>query len=167
MSTRPTGLGAKPGRRPNWAAFIIALGLAAFGGVLLFDAASLRSGGGYAGVGPAAMPRLVGWALILLGVLTAFTGFRSGPQPVPPQKLGAVVWITGGLILQILLLKPLGFSLAAALLFAFTAAAFGKRNLVFTLPLGLVFALTIYAIFDMVLKLNLPAGWLETAVFGG
>lgn len=167
MNTGPSGSGLNSGRRPNWAAFTIALGLGAFGGLLLFDAAFLRVGGGYAGVGPAAMPRLVGSGLVLLAVLTAITGFRGGPQPVPKQKLGPVAWICSGLLLQILLLKPLGFSLTAAMLFAFTAAAFGKRNLAFTLPLGLVFAVSIYAVFDKVLKLNLPASWLETVIFGG
>jgi putative tricarboxylic transport membrane protein len=48
-----------------------------------------------------------------------------------------------------------------------TAAAFGKRNFALTLPIGIVFALVVYAVFDQVLKLNLPAGFLENLIFGG
>lgn len=155
------------GRRPDGAAFIIAALLIGLGAVLFWDAMRLPQDGGYAGVGPASMPRIVGGGLIVLGILTAITGYRDGPRRVPPQRLGAVGWVLGGLVLQLLLLKPQGFSIAAALLCACTAAAFGKRNLALTLPLGLVFALAIYALFDGVLKLNLPAGWLETAIFGG
>lgn len=155
------------GRRPDGAAFIIAALLIGVGAVLFWDAARLPQDGGYAGVGPASMPRIVGSGLILLGILTAITGYRDGPRPVPPQRIGAVAWIFAGLLLQLLLLKPLGFSIASALLFACTAAAFGKRNLALTLPIGLIFALAIYALFDGVLKLNLPAGWIETTIFGG
>ncbi|MES2915857.1 MAG: tripartite tricarboxylate transporter TctB family protein [Pseudomonadota bacterium] len=162
-----TGKTPGTGRRPDGAAFIIAALLIGLGAVLFWDAARLPQDGGYAGVGPASMPRIVGSGLILLGILTAITGYRDGPRHVPPQRIGAVAWIFAGLLLQLLLLKPLGFSIASALLFACTAAAFGKRNLALTLPIGLAFALAIYALFDGVLKLNLPAGWIETTIFGG
>jgi putative tricarboxylic transport membrane protein len=71
------------------------------------------------------------------------------------------------LALQLILLKPLGFSIASGLLFTCTAAAFGKRNLTLTLPIGIGFAFLVYGIFDQLLQLNLPAGFLETLVFGG
>ena len=35
------------------------------------------------------------------------------------------------------------------------------------MPVGIVLALVIYGIFDQLLKLNLPAGSLETLIFGG
>lgn len=162
-----TGITPGTGRRPDGAAFSIAALLVGLGLLLIWDAARLPQDGGYAGVGPAAMPRIVGSGLILLGLLTAITGYRQGPRQVPPQRISAVAWIFCGLMLQLLLLKPMGFSIASALLFACTAAAFGKRNLALTLPVGLIFALAIYALFDGVLKLNLPAGWIETAMFGG
>ena len=158
---------AGPGRRPYGAAFVIAAFLAAVGVMLLRDAARLPQDGGYAGVGPAAMPRIVGGGLMLLALLTAISGYRNGREPLPPQRLGAVAWIVAGLLLQMLLLRPLGFSIASGLLFACTAAGFGRRNLALTLPFGLIFALAIYGLFDGVLRLNLPAGWIETAVFGG
>ncbi len=52
-----------------------------------------------------------------------------------------MAWIVGGLVLQLLLLKPLGFSIATGLLFALTAAGFGKRKLWITIPVGIVLCL--------------------------
>ena len=52
-------------------------------------------------------------------------------------------------------------------LFALTAAGFGKRNLALTIPIGVGLSLAIYGIFDQLLKLRLPAGFLETLLFGG
>jgi putative tricarboxylic transport membrane protein len=78
-----------------------------------------------------------------------------------------VLFILGGLALQLILLHPLGFSIASGLLFACTAAAFGKRNFALTIPIGVSFALVVYGVFDQLLKLNLPAGVPETLIFGG
>ncbi len=155
------------GRRPDGAAFIIAGLLAVFGAVLLWDAARIPETGGYAGIGPAAMPRLVGLVLIVLAGLTALGGFRGRLADVPRQNPVALLWIGAGLAAQIALLHVVGFSVATGLLFAATAAAFGKRNLALTLPVGIVLAFFIYGIFDRLLQLNLPGGVLETLIWGG
>ncbi len=44
-----------------------------------------------------------------------------------PTGSAPMLWIVGGLVLQMLLLKPAGFAIATGLLFAFTARGFGKR----------------------------------------
>jgi putative tricarboxylic transport membrane protein len=155
------------GRRPDRAAFTIALGLAAFGAVLLWDASSIRADGGYSGVGPAAMPKLVGWVLIALGALTAFSGWRSGAADVPSQRFGPVAWLVGGLAAQIVLLQPLGFTLATGLLFACGAAAFGERRFHISIPAGFALAFAVYGLFDVLLRLNLPAGLPERLIYGG
>ncbi|GAJ91960.1 hypothetical protein RRH01S_03_00280 [Rhizobium rhizogenes NBRC 13257] len=72
-----------------------------------------------------------------------------------------MVWIVGGLAAQMLLLKPLGFSIATGLLFAATAAAFGKRKLWISIPLGIALCLGVWLIFSGLLQLSLPAGPLE------
>jgi putative tricarboxylic transport membrane protein len=155
------------GGRPDGAAFVIALGLACLGGVLIWDSTLIPDMGGYAGVGADGMPRIVGWGLVLLALWTAIDGLRSTGETRDKIELAPVLWIIGGLVLQISLLKPLGFAIASGLLFACTAFAFGKRNFALTLPIGLAFALFVYGIFDRVLQLNLPAGPLETLLFGG
>lgn len=154
------------GRRPDGAALTIGLALIGLGALLLWDAAGIPDKAGYAGVGPADVPKLIGGALIVLGLLTGLSG-RKATHRAPPQRFGAVLWILAGLALQILLLKPAGFSVASGLLFACTAAGFGQRRLYLTVPFGILFALAVYGLFDLVLNLNLPAGWLETMIFGG
>jgi len=155
------------GRRPDGAAFIIATLLAVFGSVLLWDASSIPDRGGYAGIGPAAMPKVVGWALIGLAAATVAGAFRGRLADVPRQNPLPLILIGGGLAAQIALLNVVGFALATGILFAATAAAFGKRNLLLTLPIGFALALVLYGVFDGILQLNLPGGPLETLIYGG
>ena len=76
-----------------------------------------------------------------------------------------MLWIIGGLVLQMLLLKTAGFSIATGLLFAFAARGFGRGPLWFTIPLGIVISFVIWLIFAGLLQLRLPAGPLERLVF--
>jgi putative tricarboxylic transport membrane protein len=64
--------------------------------------------------------------------------------------------------MQMLLLKPAGFSIATGLLFAATARGFGRGPLWLTVPAGVVFALLVWIVFAKGLSLNLPAGPLES-----
>ena len=155
------------GRRPDGAAFVIAAALAGFGLLLLWDASRIPDKAGYSGVGPGDIPRLIGWGLLALAAWTGLAAWRAEFDPRPKQQVGPLVWIVGGLAVQLALLNVAGFAIASGLLFACTAAAFGKRNLVLTVPVGIVFALLVYGVFDGLLKLNLPAGPLERLIFGG
>jgi putative tricarboxylic transport membrane protein len=156
------------GRRPDGAAFVIALGLAALGALLVWEGMRIPDRGGYAGVGPGDVPKVIGGCLIALGAWTALQGALKGTeQQLPRQNVPGLLWITGGLALQLALLSTIGFSLATGLLFACTAAAFGKRNFLVSLPAGVGLAFVVYGVFDRLLKLNLPAGPLETLIYGG
>jgi putative tricarboxylic transport membrane protein len=155
------------GRRPDGAAFIIAVVLAALGSLLIWQGMAIPDKGGYAGIGSGDLPIFLGAGLWLLAGAHVMSGLRHAAAEVPRQQLPPVLFIVGGLVLQLVLLHPLGFSIASGLLFACTAAAFGKRNFAMSLPVGVVFALAVYGIFDQLLKLNLPAGFLETLIFGG
>lgn len=156
-----------PERRPRGAAFVIAAGLAGLAALLLVDAAGLKQDGGYAGVGPADVPRIIAYGLLVLAGLTVVSGLR-GDLPRPPRQAPApVLWILGGLGLQLALLHLVGFILSGALLFGMTARGFGQRPLWRNLAVGLVLAFVIYGVFDRLLRLNLPGGPLERLVFGG
>lgn len=159
--------GFSPERRPRGAAFVIAAGLAGMAALLLVDAAGLKQDGGYAGVGPADVPRLIAYGLLVLAVLTVVSGLR-GDLPRPPRQAPApLLWILGGLGLQLVLLHVVGFVISGALLFGMTARGFGQRPLWKAVAVGLVMALVIYGIFDQLLQLNLPAGPIERLIFGG
>jgi putative tricarboxylic transport membrane protein len=159
--------GFSPERRPRWAAFIIAAGLAGLAALLLIDAAGLKQDGGYAGVGPGDVPRIVAYGLLVLAVLTVLSGLK-GSLPRPPRQAPApVLWILGGLGLQLALLHVVGFIVSGAILFGMTARGFGQRPLWKAVAVGLVLALVIYGVFDRLLQLNLPAGPLERLIFRG
>ena len=153
-------------RRPNGAAFIIAALLAAVGTLLIWQGFAIPDKSGYAGIGSGAMPKFVGACLWLLAMAHVWTGLRQGPPDLPRQHLPPVLFITAGLALQLVVLHPLGFSIASGILFAMTAAGFGKRNFAISLPVGIAFALAIYGVFDQLLKLNLPPGIPEKLIFG-
>lgn len=162
-----SGTSPATGRRPDGAAFIIAAVLAGLGTLLIWQGSVIPDKGGYAGIGSGHAPVFVGIVLWLLGLTHVWTGLRVGARAVPRQQVAPVLFILGGLALQLILLHPLGFSIASGLLFACTAAAFGKRNFAISLPVGIAFALAVYGVFDQLLKLNLPAGFPETLLFGG
>lgn len=155
------------GRRPDGAAFIIAAVLAGLGAVLIWQGTAIPDKGGYAGIGSGHAPVFVGICLWLLALAHVWSGLRHGRLRLPRQQPVPILFITGGLMLQLILLHPLGFSIASGLLFACTAAAFGKRSFAITVPIGITFALVVYGVFDQLLKLNLPAGLPETLIFGG
>ena len=99
--------------------------------------------------------------LALLAVGHVFAAFRHGVPAREADRPGPMLWIVGGLVLQMLLLKTAGFAIATGLLFAFTARGFGRGPLWFTVPLGIVVSLVIWLIFSGLLNLSLPAGPLE------
>ena len=159
--------GVTPERRPRWAAFIIAAGLAGLAVMILMDAAGLKQDGGYAGVGPADVPRLIAYGLLLLSALTVLSGLK-GDLPRPPRQAPApLLWIMGGLVGQLALLHVAGFVISGAVLFGMTARGFGQKPLWRNLLVGFVLAFVIYGVFDRLLKLNLPGGPLEMLIFRG
>ncbi|MFL6950789.1 MAG: tripartite tricarboxylate transporter TctB family protein, partial [Xanthobacteraceae bacterium] len=81
---------------------------------------------------------------------------RESPDPRP------ILLILGGLAALIALIGlGGGFIPATAILFATTAAAFGRRAFHIDLAIGLVLGTAAYLLFDKLLTLTLPAGPLE------
>ena len=81
---------------------------------------------------------------------------REGSDPK------AIARILGGLAILIAIIGfGGGFIPATTILFAMTAAAFGRRAFLVDLAIGFVLAFVIYLMFDKVLTLSLPAGPLE------
>lgn len=154
-------------RRPDGAAFIMAVGLAALGAVLIWQGGSIPDKGGYAGIGSGDVPKFVGYGLLMLAIGHVVVALRHGTTARVRPHVVPVLFVLAGLLLQLFLLRPLGFSVASGLLFACTAAGFGKRNFALTIPIGLALSVLIYGVFDQLLKLKLPAGVLENLIFGG
>jgi putative tricarboxylic transport membrane protein len=137
------------------AAFILLLG--AFVAV---ETAMLRTGPGYAAIGPKLFPWLVAAGLLLVGI-ALLHGARAGAvaQPVGFElDLPPPLVVTAGLVLQMVLMRPAGFVIATAVLFVAVAYALGSRRIVLNAAVGLVLCAITYFAFTRGLGLVLPAG---------
>jgi putative tricarboxylic transport membrane protein len=137
------------------AAFILLLG--AF---VAIETAMLRTGPGYAAIGPKLFPWLVAAGLLLVGI-ALLHGARAGAvaQPVGFElDLPPPLVVTAGLVLQMVLMRPAGFVIATAVLFVAVAYALGSRRIVLNAAVGLVLCAITYFAFTRGLGLVLPAG---------
>jgi putative tricarboxylic transport membrane protein len=148
-------------RRPDWAALCIAAVLAAIAAVIAWDTSRLGAGGAYARIGPQTVPFVIAFCLAGLSLWTVFEAVRGDFPEREKQELAPVLWVVGGLVAQMVLLKYAGFSIATGVLFAMTARGFGKVNLAVVLPAGIILAGVIWLIFARLLQLSLPAAALE------
>jgi putative tricarboxylic transport membrane protein len=151
----------KTTRRPDWAALVIAAGLAIVAAVIVWSTANQSGTASYARIGPTTFPYVIAGALFVLSLWTAVEAWRGDFPEREQQEISPILWIVGGLAAQMLLLKTAGFSIATGLLFAATARAFGRGPLWKTIPLGIVLAFVVWFIFAKGLQLSLPAGPLE------
>ncbi len=145
------------------------IGEAVLGGLVLFlglfiayETTQLRAGPGYAAVGPALFPYMIAGGLVLIGLLVlreAFFGHVAHERGMV-LDWSAVALILAGLVVQIVLLLPLGWILATAVAFVVVARAFGSRRPLLDAAIGLALAAAAFVVFNHGLGLNLPAGWI-------
>lgn len=148
-------------RRPDGAALVIAALLAGLSILVFWQTRAMPVAGQYARVGPTTLPYVISGLLMLLAIGHVFSAFRGGLPEREKDNVAPMLWIIGGLVLQMLLLKTAGFAIATGLLFAFAARGFGKGPLWMTIPIGIAVSLVIWLIFAGLLNLALPAGPLE------
>jgi putative tricarboxylic transport membrane protein len=148
-------------RRPDGTALIIAALLAGLAVVIFWQTRSMPVTAQYARVGPTTAPYVIAGFLAVLAVGHVFAAFRHHWPEREADRPGPMLWIIGGLLLQMLLLNPAGFSIATGLLFAFAARGFGRGPLWLTVPIGVAVSVLIWLIFAGLLDLALPAGPLE------
>lgn len=148
-------------RGPDRAALVIAalLGLSAIGIFI----STMHHGGttGYSPVGPKTVPYVISIVLAILSVATAMAAWRNEFPARDPINWPPVFWLIGGMAVQMLTMRTVGFSIATGLLFAFTARGFGKTNFLLTIPIGIAFSFFVWIIFNKGLQLSLPNGFLE------
>jgi putative tricarboxylic transport membrane protein len=165
-----------PARRGALVDIILSVGVMALGVAAAGIAVSLPSAGGYARVGPNAMPVVVSFGLILLGGVLLYEcltgGWRSRTPDDPAERgehaflPGAFAWVSAGLFAQMALINSAGFVLAAAALFACVARGFGSGRWLRDSAIGLLLGLCVFLFFVRFLNVNLPAGWLQPLLGG-
>lgn len=146
------------------------LGLGALG---FWQAAAIPVSPLYAQVGPKVIPYLVASGLTLLGALLCLVAVRGGwsariaevVEAGPPNRR-ALAWMAAGLGANLVLIGPLGFSLAAALQFVLVARAFGSANPARDLAIALPLCLAVWFLFVEALGVNIGAGLLEGWILG-
>ena len=151
-------------RRPDRAALVIALVLAVIAAVIIWQTSMMRVPPIQAKVGPQVFPYVIAGGLVLLSIGTAISAWRGQFPARERDNYGPMLWIIGGLVAQMLLLGWAGFSIATAVLFAFTAKGFGRGPLWQTIPIGFVLAFAIWFVFSHGLQLSLPTGPIERLI---
>lgn len=148
-------------RSPARAGLVAAALLLAVAGLVAWDTTRLSLSSTY-GLGPAAMPWIVVGGLVLLGLANLVLALKGEPLAAEAPDGRAIGLILGGLAVLIASIAVgAGFILGTAVLFAMTAAAFGRRAPLADLGIGLVLAFGIYLLFAKLLTLSLPVGPLE------
>lgn len=163
MSTSEEKTAARPRFRtgPDRAVLVIAALLALAGVAVGLATYHARATAGYSPVGARTVPFIIAGALIVLAGFTAIAGIRSRFPKREKQDIPPMLWLIGGLAVQLLTMKSLGFSIATGLLFAAAARGFGRGPLWMTIPVGIVLSFVVWVIFAKGLQLTLPAGPLE------
>ncbi|OYU47165.1 MAG: tripartite tricarboxylate transporter TctB [Rhizobiales bacterium PAR1] len=142
-------------------AIVVGFLMLALAGILWADAVSLGSVVAY-GIGPAVVPKIIAAGLVLLGLLSILSGFRSAGTEPEEADFGPVgILVIGFLVLTAMIGFGGGFVPAMAVLFAITSFAFGRRAVLVDLAIGVVLSTLIYLLFSKLLTLSLPQGPLE------
>jgi putative tricarboxylic transport membrane protein len=148
-------------RRIDPAGIVIAGMLAALALVIAWDTSNLTLTSVY-GVGPKAMPFIVSIGLAVMAAGNFINGMKGDMPAREEIDIQPILRVLGGLAALIAVIGfGGGFIIATTLLFAMTAAAFGRKAFHIDLLIGLALATVVYLIFSKLLALSLPAGPLE------
>ena len=165
----PAGGPAAPGRaRTALPEALVALGCLLFAGVVLWQTLVIPVSPMYAKVGPTVFPYMTAGGLAVLGALLLVQAVRGGWQPEEeagvPVDRRAVGFVAAGLVANVALIGPLGFTAASVLMFVLVAHGFGSRRPLRDALLGLALALAAYFGFAKALGVNIGAGLVEDLI---
>ena len=142
----------------------VAVAVLALAGIIVWQAGTIPSPL-YAQLGPRVAPYIVGAGLAILGaalLVAALTRrWRAEAEEDGAPDLPALAWLSAGLVLNVLLIQPLGFVLASTILFAFVARGFGSTRWLRNAAIGLAIALLAFVGFEKILGIHVGAGILE------
>ena len=124
------------------------------------ETSQLQVAQSHAAIGPTLFPYLIATGLVVVGGLLFYQAFFGHIAHEDGFQLdwGAVALVSGGLIVQMLLLESLGWIVATTLLFIATTLAFASRRLVVDVAIGVVLSGLAFLVFNYGLGLDLPTG---------
>jgi putative tricarboxylic transport membrane protein len=154
--------------RPSWAApRATALGVLAIGIVALLATFAIPAGrDGWATTGARFFPLLVSIGLIFIALAQLLRTTVLADEDLgrhAADEAAETEWTTPAvlmvaLVAYVLVLEPVGYVVATALLFPVAARALGSRALVRDAVAGIVFAVAVDLLFTRVLAVPLPIG---------
>lgn len=149
---------------------LIGLGLLLFAGLVLWQTLTIPVSPMYAQVGPRVFPYITTTGLAVFAILLLVQAARGGWQPDDEKEVAldwrAVAFVTAGLVANVALIGPLGFSAASTVMFVLVAYGFGSRRPLRDAGIGLVLALAAYFGFAKALGVNIGAGVIENLLGG-
>lgn len=153
-----------------WPETAIGLGLLALAAVVTWQTATMAVSPMYAKVGPRVFPYITAGAMAVLALAMIVQGWRGGWQPPEEREVAtdyrALLLVVAALLCNVLLIVPLGFTVASVVMFTLIAYGFGSRQPLRDATIALVFALTCYFGFAKALGVNIGAGPLERLLGG-
>ena len=135
-----------------WPETLIGLGLLGLAVLVWWQTGAIASSPIYAKVGAMAVAMVV-------------QGLRGGWQPEEEREIAtdwrAVFFVAAGLLFNIVLIVPLGFTAASVVMFVLVAHGFGSRAPLRDAGIALVFSLAAFFGFAKALGVNIGAGLIE------
>ena len=161
---RPGGAG------PAWPETLIGLGLLGVAGLVAWQGAAIPTSPMYAKVGPRIFPYITAAGLGLAALALVVAGWRGGWQPDEEREVAtdwrAVGAVALGLLCNVVLIVPAGFTLASVVMFVLVAYGFGSRSPLRDAAIALAFSLAAYFGFAKALGVNIGAGVIERLLGG-
>ncbi len=149
---------------------LIGIGLLLFAGLVHWQTLSIPVSPMYAQVGPRVFPYITTAGLTVFAILLLVQAVRGGWQQPDEKEVTldwkAVAFVTAGLVANVALIGPLGFSAASTIMFVLVAYGFGSRRPIRDAGIGLVLALAAYFGFAKALGVNIGAGVIENLLGG-
>lgn len=144
---------------------LIGFGLVVIAAILAWQTAIMPVSPMYSKVGPTVFPYATAGALALFGVILALRGFAGGWQD-PEEKSVSNDWrsigfVVAGLVANLVLIGPLGFTVASVVMFVLVAHGFGSRRPFRDALTGLVIAFAAYFGFARLLGVDIGSGLVE------
>ncbi|MBL8670971.1 MAG: tripartite tricarboxylate transporter TctB family protein [Alphaproteobacteria bacterium] len=137
-----------------------ALAWTAIGGAICWGAAGLGLGSARQ-PGPGLFPFVLGAGIVLLATWHAVANLVAAPAEAPPDRhanLGQVAMVVGLLCFFAIAIEPAGFVACAFVFFSAMFRVLSRRGWPFAVIASALATGSIYLLFDVWLRVNLPRG---------